>query len=454
MSRILIVDDDRALCRSLQLQLAGENHESRLAYTASEGLQASIDWKPDLTILDFNLPDEHGLQTLPKLLAGDPAGVVVIMTGDHDTRNAIEAMARGAADYLRKPFDFDDVLLAIEKYRQGPRRAAERSEESEHADERVARSQMVGTNRKILEVIRQIGLLSRSRVPVFIQGESGTGKELAARMLHGAACPRERFVAINCSAVVPTLMESELFGHEKGSFTGADQRKTGKLEYAGGGTVFLDEIGDLPLALQGKLLRVLQEEEFVRVGGLEPIRLKARILSASNRDLEEQVRVGAFRKDLYYRVAVSTIQLPPLRERRGDIPLVVDYILARVTRKLHRTVNAISGDALARLVEYDWPGNVRELENVLTRAIVLSNGPEITIGDLEFSLVRPGGDRDPGACLKTLAEAENEHIAKALAVNGWNITKTAQRLEISPTTLRKKIADYGLRSGGSRLAGP
>jgi two-component system response regulator AtoC len=304
---------------------------------------------------------------------------------------------------------------------------------------------MLGQDPKILELHKRLGLLARSRVPVLIQGESGTGKELAARILHRAATPDGPFVAVNCSAVVPSLVESEFFGHEKGAFTGADQRKLGKVEHAAGGTLFFDEIGEMPLHLQAKFLRVLQELEFVRVGGLRSIPVQARFLAATNRDLTTAVRAGTFREDLYHRLGVVAVTIPPLRERRGDIPVLAQGLLGRIASKLGRTATRLSEDALRLLSSQQWPGNVRELENVITRALALSPSATLSADELRFHLATTGGEPPPSRTPTTLADAERDHIARTLAAQGWNISRTARTLEISPTTLRKKIQDYSLR---------
>ena len=445
MSSILIIDDDRDLCRSLEIQLKTGGHEVKYANTASAGLDLISEWLPDLVLLDLNLPDRSGIDVL-KLLQEQYRDVPVAMiTGQQDMKTTIEAMRSGAFDYLRKPFELDDVLLLIEKAgRFGTVHTVtvpipEEGSVSGRPDE------IVGTGKKITEVIKQIGLLSRSRVTVLIEGESGTGKEMVARALHEASFPGQPFVPINCSAIVSTLLESELFGHEKGAFTGANDRKIGKMEFAGEGTLFFDEIGDMPLDLQAKVLRALQEKEFERVGGLRSIPFMARVVAATNRNLETMLGEGTFRRDLYYRLSVARIEVPPLRERRNDVPLLVQYLLGRISRTLHRRVDAVEEAAMKRLTAYDWPGNVRELENVLTRAVALSRGPVLTGDDLEFSL-RPEIETDQSAVnITTLRQAEKDHIEKILILNDWNITRTTGILQISPTTLRKKITDYDLK---------
>jgi two-component system, NtrC family, response regulator AtoC len=442
MNTILIVDDDRALCRSLELQLGTGEYQIRSAYNAADAEDLACSFMPDLVLLDLNLPDRSGLEILPFLIAHDRT--VVIMTGEPKNRLVVDAMLHGAYDYLKKPLDLDEVADLLAKAMHYVRRKKQQQTDQDSSGQNVSGWEMAGEHPRIIEIHKQIGLLARNRVTVLIQGESGTGKELVARILHEAGAPGQPFVAVNCSAVVPTLLESEFFGHEKGSFTGADRLKIGKLEHAADGTVFLDEIGDMPLDLQSKFLRVLQEEEFVRVGGLEPIPFAARIVAATNKDLHHMIRQGRFREDLYYRLSVAILDLPPLRERMTDIPILVKSLLARISRKLRMPPVGVDRDAMKRLMLHDWPGNIRELENVLMNACALAKGQ--TLGPDDLHIVSPyGAGREQEASPVTLAHAEKLQIKKSLEANNWNITRTAQVLDISPTTLRKKIADYSLR---------
>jgi len=448
MSRILIIDDDKALCRSLEIQLKMHDHSTRSAQTAAEGLKMFGEEPPDLILVDLGLPDRSGLDLLREVRDDRSGCPVVMITGQQDMKATIEAIRLGALDYIRKPFDFDDILLVIEKANTlGP--AAEGGGRPSVAMEAVTESsrEIVGADKKIVEIIKQIGLLSKSPVTVLIEGESGTGKELVAQALHEARDRARPFVALNCSAIVSNLLESELFGHEKGAFTGAETLKRGKLELAGTGTVFFDEIGDMPLDLQAKLLRALQEREFERVGGSKSLPLEARIIAATNQDLAALVDSGGFRNDLYYRIAVSRLHLPPLRERRGDVRLLTRHLLDRIGRRIHRAIDAVDEIALRCLEGYDWPGNVRELENVLTRAATLTPAGTLSLETVERALGRScAPDRSAPSEVIPLREAEKHHIEKALITFGWNISQTARALEISPTTLRKKIHDYRLRS--------
>jgi two-component system response regulator AtoC len=450
MSSVLIIDDDEALCRSLEIQLTLKGHTAKWATSAAQGLSAVAEWTPDLVLLDLKLPDGSGIDVLNSLQESHRGVPVVMITGQQDMKATIEAMRSGAFDYIRKPFELDDVLLLLEKVerfwtlRESKVSEVEAISALDEAHFAETSYEIVGADNKIVEVVKQIGLLSRSQVTVLIEGESGTGKELVARALHQATTPGKPFVAINCSALVPTLPESELFGHEKGAFTGADARKIGKLEFAGDGTAFFDEIGDMSLDLQAKILRVLQEHSFERVGGLESIPLKARTIAATNRDLNALAKEGEFREDLYYRLAVSRITLPPLRERRRDIPMLVHYLINRIGRRLHRPVTQVEEEAVRQLTSYDWPGNVRELENVLTRALALARGETLSAGDVELSFGTGTYKAPTPSRIVPLKQAEKEHIERALISTGWNITHTARLLHISPTTLRKKIKDCKL----------
>ena len=478
MKRILIIDDDKALCRSMEIQLTAEGFDVQCAHSGDDGMVGIDRWHPDLLFLDLMLPDQTGLDVLNRLGEKTQDLSVVMITGTQDTQNVITAMKLGAFDYIRKPLNIDDIFLVVEKVRSfhGTRGARHTSAADRKMDEVTETATMpisssaltsnepdhrkiIGENELILELLKQIGILSISDVTVLIEGESGTGKELVARALHNASRPRQPFMAINCSSIVSTLPESELFGHEKGAFTGADRRKVGKFEFAGEGTVFLDEIGDLALDLQAKLLRVIQECEFERVGGLEMIPLRARVVAATNRDLSAMVLAGQFRKDLYYRLAVSRLHIPPLRSRRDDIPLLAKHLIHQIAGHIHKRPPLIGEAALKALQTYEWPGNIRELENVLTRAILLSRGGDLSETAISFALgtgtagseqtaenEREAGNQPASTRLEImpLRDAEKRYIRSVLIALDWNITRTAKRLDISPTTLRKKIADYNL----------
>jgi two-component system response regulator AtoC len=441
--KILVIDDDAALCRSLQIHLERAGHAVELAHTAGDGIAKYTGADFDLAFVDLKLPDKSGLEVLKAIQNSASPGLAVMITGTQDMKATIEAVRLGAFDYIRKPLDLDAVLLTVEKASQDSARVGGKKKAT--ADQEFQPHEIVGGSPKTIETIKQIGLLSQSRIPVLILGESGTGKELVARALHDASSPGRPFVAVNCSSVVSTLLESELFGHVRGAFTGADSDKVGRLELAGEGTIFFDEIGDMAIDLQAKLLRAIQERSFERVGSVKSIALRARIVAATHRNLESMVASGAFREDLYYRLNVSTVCVPPLRERRDDIPLLASHLLARLARELHRPVSSIHEKAMRCLQAYDWPGNVRELENVLTRAALLTRGDTLLEQDVAASLGNPLASRTaPSTQIKTLRDAERDYVETALYSMGWNVTQTAAILDISPTTLRKKIHDYGL----------
>ena len=443
MNQILIIDDDEALCRSIQLILKTRGYHVRYANTAAAGRDLIEEAMPNLLFLDLVLPDADGLELLEKLCPQYPRLPIVVVSGRQDMTATIAAMRLGACDYLRKPFDVDDIELTIEKLRREFQPLE--TPAAPPAPESVPH-EIIGADPQMIDVLKQIGRFSRSRVNVLIHGESGTGKELVARAIHEAANPGKPFVAINCSAIVPTLLESELFGHEKGAFTGADRQKAGKLERAADGTVFFDEIGDMDLDLQAKLLRVLQEKQYERVGGSQPLPFRGRAVFATHRNLAEMVQEGTFREDLYYRVVVGEITLPPLRERPSDIALLARHFLQTGSRRLGRSVTDLSESTLEKLAAHSWPGNVRELENVITRAIALSESARLLPEHIRFpGIAAQQPPADQAAPALTLAQAEARHVFNSLTSNHWNITRTAKQLDISPTTLRKKINDYHLK---------
>ncbi len=377
MLRILIIDDDDAIRRTLELHLAGQAFEVLGADSIASGRGLWQGRDPDIVILDLKLPDGEGTTLLAEQVQAGTSALVIMITGHHDMDYAIRAMKSGALNYIHKPLDIDEldavVAQAVSQVR-ARRRAQAIEGEIDWRPGRIA-----GQSRAILEIHKQIGLASKSRVSVLIAGESGTGKELVARAIHQNSTPGEPFVAVNCSAIVATLMESEMFGHERGSFTGAHQRKLGKLELAAVGTLFLDEIGDMSLPLQSRLLRVVQERVFERVGSSTAIPFEARVIAATHRNLGEMARAGTFREDLFFRLNVVEITIPPLRERREDIPALVPYLLEKINRELHRGITRVPESAMQQLSAYAWPGNVRELENVLTQAALRSSGDTLTL---------------------------------------------------------------------------
>ncbi len=441
MPEILIIDDDAAVRRSLELHMKGRGLAVHSAGTLADGRDAWDDLAPDLVVLDLMLPDGEGMDLLREHEGEGGGPKVIMITGHQDMERATEAIRLGAFDYVHKPVGADELDRVLDRalaQLAEEQRAGLESDGTEEADPQ----RIVGRSRAVLELHKAIGRASRGSAGVLIRGESGTGKELVARALHRGIAPDEPFVAVNCSALVPTLLESELFGHERGAFTGATQRRLGRLELAAGGLLFLDEIGDLSLELQAKLLRVIQEREFERVGGGRQLPFRATLVAATHRDLEAMVAEGGFREDLYFRLRVLEIVVPPLRERREDIPLLVEHFLARFNRQLHRQVIRIPDGLLEVLIAHDWPGNVRELENRVLAGVMASSGEVL---EMELPEGPPSGPEG----LLSLKDLEARHIARVLDEVHWNFGQACEILGVSRPTLRKKIRDYGLKESSS-----
>jgi DNA-binding NtrC family response regulator len=438
---ILIIDDDDAIRRTLELHLSEKSFEVMTGEDASSGKELWESHEPEIVILDLKLPDGDGISLLEEQMKAGSEAIVIMVTGHHDMENAIKAMKTGAFNYIHKPLNIEELDIAIGKAVEQIRARRHAKTLESHWEDEYKPGRIAGQSQAILEVHKQIGLVSKSKVNVLIVGESGSGKELVARAVHQNSTPDQPFVAVNCSAIVPTLMESELFGHERGSFTGAHQRKIGKMQLAASGTLFLDEVSDLPLELQAKLLRVMQEKTFERVGGTTELQFNARVISATHRNLEEMVKFRQFRDDLYFRLNVVEILIPPLRERKEDIPLLVNYLLEKINRDLHRKINKIPDQMMKRLVSYDWPGNVRELENVLTQAVVRSTGDTLSL-DFFPESVFPAS---PKFELKSLADVEKEHIETILREVDWNLGRACEILGITRPTLRKKMDNYHIK---------
>jgi two-component system, NtrC family, response regulator AtoC len=457
---ILVAEDDRAIRFSLACSLKADGYRVIEAGDGDEALARIEREHPDAVLLDLKMPGRDGLAVLAELgpaLADLP---VIVITAYGGSAAAIEAMRRGAYDYLSKPFDLDEVHLTLKRalrqralsFEVKALRARAGAEANEGPDEPAdAEPELVGQSAAMREVFKAIGLAAATDAPVLIVGESGTGKELVAAALHRhsdrASGP---FIRVNCGALPEGLVESELFGHERGAFTGADRQKPGRFERAKGGTIFLDEVGELPLSAQTKILRVLQQREFERVGGTETLRTDARVISATHRDLSKEVAAGRFREDLFYRLNVARIVIPPLRDRPEDIPLLAEYILRRVERRHGWGELALSPEALAAIRERSWPGNVRQLENALARAVIAARGrtilPEHLDAEEPFDpAIPPAGDGSESLPLRALlAEVERRAIQRALRACGGNRTKTAERLGISRRQLFDKIREYDL----------
>ncbi len=438
--KILVADDDNTARRTLERFLTSEGYQVTTAADANEALLAVHVDAPDIILSDIYMPGKSGLELQESLTSIGISVPIIFMTGHDDMPTTIKAMQQGAYDYLPKPVDLNRLSKILSRLLDN----MELSEKlnvivDEKAKEHRLEDLMVGHDPRMLEIFKTIGNVTRSRVTVLIEGESGTGKELIARAIHfNSSWSLEPFIAVNCTALAETLLESELFGHVKGSFTGATVDKKGKFELAGEGTIFLDEIAEISAPLQVKLLRVLQEREFERVGGEKTIPMNARIIAATNRDMMEEVRAGRFREDLYYRLNVVSIKVPPLRERKEDIPMLVRRLLTEINTEMHTKVHKITDSAMEMIKDHDWPGNVRELQNVLTRAVVLSKSDVMDESALQLV---PTKQATPGVYNwnRTLAEVEQEHIGEVLKAVQGNKKEAARILGISKPTLYSRL---------------
>jgi two-component system, NtrC family, response regulator HydG len=443
-ARILIIDDEPGVRDSLRRWFRDDGYEIGTAEGASEALTRLAESKWDLALVDIRMPGTDGIELQRRMRQVDPNLIVIMMTGYASVDTAVAALKNGAYDYITKPLDPDDVAHLV-KNALSHRRSREEAERLKEVVASHASTDIIGQSAAILKVFDAIETVAPTDATVLITGESGTGKEVVARAIHNASPRRfHPMVAIHCGALTETLLESELFGHEKGAFTGAQYRKKGKFEIAEGGTVFLDEIGDISLKTQTDLLRVLQEREITRVGGHQPIKVDFRCVAATNKDLETLIADGHFRPDLFYRLNVFRIELPPLRERREDIPLLVQHFIQKYAMQMNKRITGITPAAMALIQQYHWPGNVRELENAIERAIVVARDGEL---QAENFVIRPSAGQAtsivPPSAQGTLEDAEKEHILRILANCDYNQTRAAEVLKIDRVTLHKKLKKYG-----------
>jgi two-component system, NtrC family, response regulator AtoC len=449
---VLIIDDEQGLRHTVSLILGEEGYRTHTASDGEEGLARALELKPDVVLCDVRMPRLGGLDFLERYRAAGGGALVVMMTAYGSLELAVEAMKKGAYDYLPKPFSPDELVLTLKKAeeREALRREVSRLREEVGVDRRYR--EIVAKSPAMMQALEVASKVAKHPSPVLITGESGTGKELIARLIHeqsdraGGA-----FVPINCGAIPENLLESELFGYVKGAFSGADRDKTGLFEVATGGTLFLDEIGEMPAALQVKLLRVLQENEVRRLGDTRTREVDARILAATNKDLQEEIRNGGFRQDLYYRICVVPIHLTPLRQRREDVPVLVRHFVDEFNRKLGLSIAGVDADAMRLLLDYPWPGNIRELQNTIERAMVLAEGGRIEAADIPSHVAHPVAAldgmelADDELSVKKHGELlERRLIRTALERTGGNKTRAAELLELSSRALLYKIREYGL----------
>lgn len=451
MSVILIVDDDVAICRTMELHFCSQKHRVIIKHSVNDGLVAAASQDIDLIVLDLRMPGKTGLEGLPDFRDVVPEVPIIMVTAFHDMESTIEAMKNGADDYIHKPLDIDELDQAVERALLRSREEQSNlvvAAESAAAPNNGRRYTMAGRSLVMREIYKTIGLIADKPVNVLITGESGTGKELVARAIHeSSGLASGPYIAVNCAALVETLLESDLFGHEKGAFTGAVNRHMGKFAMAENGTLFLDEIGELSPAIQAKLLRVLQEKEFIPVGSSKIYKSNARIIAATNNDLLEKVRIGLFREDLFYRLQVVNINIPPLRERKEDLMDLVEALLYRINRQMPKAINRLSMDVISAFNNYRWPGNIRELENVLTKAVAVASTNTITLDLIpEFisEATNPEQDHASLPVRSSLEEMEKRHVARVLQATAWHKGEACKILGISRPRLRRIINQHNL----------
>lgn len=442
MKSVLVIDDDPLIRKTLSSYLSKKGFEALVAEDGEEGLQKYEEHIPDLVILDIRLPDVDGLEVLGRIREKDPNASIIIMTAYDDMKTTIEAIKSGAFEYLVKPLDYVELDLTIDKAFQIRSLEDKVSYLLEEKQKEYTIDNIIGRSVKMREVFKLIGSVANTRTNVLIHGESGTGKELVAKAIHYNSPYRgEPFIVINCSAITDTLLESELFGHVKGAFTDAVYETKGKFEIAGKGTLFLDEIGDISANLQSKLLRVIETRDFMKVGGEKILKTEARIIAATNQDLKKLIEIGKLREDLYYRLKVVEIALPPLRDRKEDIPELVAYLLEKINRDLRKNVRKVPPEVMKTMMNLPWEGNVRELENALIRGVILAKGDVILDENLALEI---GDKKLYPKQLVPLKEVEKDYIQHVLKATKGNKTRTSQILQITRPTLDKKIKEYKL----------
>ncbi len=455
-SQILLIDDEVDSCKALSVLLSQAGYRVRCCQSGEEALELLQQQNFELVISDLLLPGVSGIDILKQIKEDSPATSVILITGNASAETAVEAMKEGALDYITKPFNFERLKIQVNKALEKNRLVMENRYLRQQLHGRYRFDNIIGTSQAMQQVFTRMEKVTATDSTILILGASGTGKELVAKAIHYNGPRKDKpFVAINCGAIPAELLESELFGHIKGAFTGAVADQPGKFETANGGTIFLDEIGDMPLQLQMKLLRVLQEHEFERVGSHQKINIDIRLISATNVDLQEQVKSGYFRNDLYYRLNVIPIRLPPLKERRGDIPQLARYFMEKICREMKRPLIHIGDDAMRAMEAYDWPGNVREMENVIERTVALTDSTLINCDDLPQDIGKPGSAAVFSAPLvtgdgidmnRTVAEMEKAMIMQALSLGQGVKARAAELLHINRTTLVEKIKRLGIEA--------
>lgn len=439
---ILIVDDEQVVRDSLSKWFREDGFNVSNADGAAEALQQLQVQKWDILLLDIKMPGMDGMELQQRIKEIDPTATIIFITAHATVDTAVKALKEGAFDYVTKPVDPDYLSHLVTNALKQRTLVNENLKLKEQISEFSKADEIVGESAQIHKVYELIETVAKTDTTVMIRGESGTGKELIARAIHSNSSRRYfPIVAVNCGAMAEGILESELFGHERGAFTGAQYRRKGKLELADGGTLFLDEVGNIDAKTQMDLLRVIETKQFTRVGGNDNIKVDFRVICATNKDLEKAVAEGTFREDLYYRLNVFTVFIPPLRERKGDIPILANYFVQKYSRAMGKPISSISPEAMDTLVRYNWPGNVRELENAVERAMVVGKPPAIRPEDLPYQLTEKNHVLPAGS----IAAVEKSHIASILDQNRWNISRSAEILQIDRVTLYNKIEKYGLK---------
>ncbi|MDY6793560.1 MAG: sigma-54 dependent transcriptional regulator [Thermodesulfobacteriota bacterium] len=449
--RILVVDDEENVRKLLFEVLTKERYNVNVAESAQKALDMLVELPIDLVLMDIRMPGMDGIEAFHIIRENYPKVTVIMMTAFVSIDTAVEAMKMGAYNYISKPFDISEIKVTVKRALEIQKLTEEVRDLRHEIQNEFSISNIIGKSDKMKEVYKIIGRVADSYSNVLIHGESGTGKELIARAIHyNSQRKNNKFVKVNCGALPENLLESEIFGYEKGAFTGAGEMKTGKFEYASGGSVFLDEISEMSPNLQVKLLRIIQEKEFERLGGLDPIKSDVRIIAATNRNLKKLVKLGDFRKDMFYRLSVVSIYLPPLRERKEDIPLLTEYFLNKYNKEMNKRFNHISQKAMRLLMAYDWPGNVRELENAIERAMVLGSGAILLPENLLLDSTSFSGQEveilyfEDKSLRQILQEVEKKVLNKVLKRNGWNKARTARKMKMSRQALLYKIEKYNI----------
>ena len=444
---ILVVDDERDICRALEFLLSREGYKVSTAYSGDDALKKFKEYRFDLVLTDLKMEGMSGIELLEKIKEIDPSTIVIIMTAYASVDSAVEAMKKGAADYIVKPFVNDDVKMTIRRLLEHRELQLENQALRQQLSQHFGCKDFIGDSPQIRMIFDLLEKVIPTKSNILIRGESGTGKGMIAEIIHCNSPRRDKpFMSINCSAIPENLLESELFGYKKGAFTGASTDKTGLIVMADGGTLFLDEIGDMPLSLQAKLLKVLETGEVMPLGDTRPKIVDVRLIAATHQNLEEMIKEGRFREDLYYRLNVIEIYVPPLRERKEDIPLLVNYFIDLCNRENQRNVRGIDENAMRAIMEYPWYGNVRELRNVIERAVILCNGDTITLNDLPEK-VRAGRTLVSNTLKDSLGYYEKRIILERLAQYNWNKEETARSLGIDLATLYRKMKRLGIESG-------